>query len=908
MKHRIQISVLSALAVLIISQTMYAQSNPDPYSVWVTGRNIEGQLGVDAMVENSTSLLKLNEGSKAIAAGDKQTYFIDEDDNLWASGSNEFGQLGDGTTDNRTEPVPVLNGTNVEKIIAGRNHGLFIKEDGTLWAMGRNEYGQLGDGTTTDRFEPIQVTTDVITAAGGESHTMILKDDGSLWGVGRNNFGQLGDGSTTDRLEAVKIDDNVARVSAGWHHTFYANTSGDLLAMGDNAYGKLGIGETAGSVAFKNEPTPVVNGTQVVSISLKSDNSYFIRSNGRLYSVGNNEYGQLGDGTRIDKATPVQVRNGTNVTAVAAGGGHGIFVRQDSTMWVVGSTQDGKLAFDGSDEQKLPLSAFNLYKGDTHVHSVYSWSHGSHRSGSNYSDLEPGWDPPPGTGSGEHEYPPVLQPMGVVNPSYYKNNTGPPAYQFQKAKNNGYHFAVSADHSQEHPFQPVDSDNNEYWLDTREAARFYYDDPTFVGMTGIEFSRNSDPNNTGSGHLNPFNIHDYKNAMGPEAISIPELYEWLKTARPLDDKGHIVLQFNHPSRTQYNDWAHWDEQIVDIVTMFELRTVFRNTPRWTAYVRSLNKGWKTSPISVHDSHGYWNISQIIPLVNVYAPELTIEALTRAMRQRRTYTSWTELHSTDVELIYSVNDHVMGSTLDSPTTFDFDIRMKVNPLRSTQYVKRIQILRDHSSGNLDETEVVAEKIFDGTSANIEWKMTVEDATAKYFLLRVHSWNDMGSNSTTYNTHGSTYSAPVWTGRGPKGDGTHEIHHAVDGISTPIQVATQVVKVAAGSGHTVALKPGATLTSIDGGNSTELPAKVNLLQNYPNPFNPVTTVEYILPNEAYVNLEVFNMLGQKVATLVNELQSPGVQKATFDATNLSSGMYLYRIQAGSYVETKKMMLIK
>ncbi|HSL87818.1 MAG TPA: T9SS type A sorting domain-containing protein [Ignavibacteriaceae bacterium] len=88
----------------------------------------------------------------------------------------------------------------------------------------------------------------------------------------------------------------------------------------------------------------------------------------------------------------------------------------------------------------------------------------------------------------------------------------------------------------------------------------------------------------------------------------------------------------------------------------------------------------------------------------------------------------------------------------------------------------------------------------------------------------------------------------------------------------------------------------------------PAKYSLEQNYPNPFNPSTVIRYQLSVNSYVTLKVYDVLGNEVAVLVDEFREAGRFEITFDASNLASGMYLYRLQSGNYIETKKMVIIK
>ncbi|MBT8380208.1 MAG: T9SS type A sorting domain-containing protein [Ignavibacteria bacterium] len=88
----------------------------------------------------------------------------------------------------------------------------------------------------------------------------------------------------------------------------------------------------------------------------------------------------------------------------------------------------------------------------------------------------------------------------------------------------------------------------------------------------------------------------------------------------------------------------------------------------------------------------------------------------------------------------------------------------------------------------------------------------------------------------------------------------------------------------------------------------PTDYTLSQNYPNPFNPSTTIQYQIPQSGYVTLKVYDVLGNEVASLVDEMKQQGNYQVSFDASALSSGMYLYHLIANDFVQTKKMMLMK
>jgi len=91
-------------------------------------------------------------------------------------------------------------------------------------------------------------------------------------------------------------------------------------------------------------------------------------------------------------------------------------------------------------------------------------------------------------------------------------------------------------------------------------------------------------------------------------------------------------------------------------------------------------------------------------------------------------------------------------------------------------------------------------------------------------------------------------------------------------------------------------------------TNIPKIFCLSQNYPNPFNPSTKIKYDIPKTSQVTIKVFDLIGREVTTLVNEIKQPGSYEAEFNASNFASGVYFYRIEAGNYVNVKKMVLVK
>ena len=88
----------------------------------------------------------------------------------------------------------------------------------------------------------------------------------------------------------------------------------------------------------------------------------------------------------------------------------------------------------------------------------------------------------------------------------------------------------------------------------------------------------------------------------------------------------------------------------------------------------------------------------------------------------------------------------------------------------------------------------------------------------------------------------------------------------------------------------------------------PKDFKLSQNYPNPFNPATKIEFSLPKPAFVTLKIYNLLGEEVTTLIAEKRETGIHKFSWDASGLASGVYLYRLEAGEFIQSKKLILMR
>lgn len=318
------------------------------------GENATGELGDGTTTDRNAPVSAIGlTGIIGVSGGGDQleahSLALKSNGTVWSWGSNIYGGLGNGTTTNTMVPGQVLVITGATAISAGGWHSAALKSDGTVWTWGWNTDGQLGDGTMVDKSVPLQVPglTGVTAISAGTYHMLALKSDGTVWAWGDNISGQIGDGSTTDRVSPVQVTGltGVVKIAAGRFFSLAVKSDGTVWTWGENLYGQLGNGTTTDS------PVPVqVSGLTGITSATAATGAFHcmaVKNDGTIWSWGRNTYGNLGDGSVINRSAPVQMTGITSVAGLAAGTNFSLLYKTDGTFWGCGRNASGQLG-DGT--------------------------------------------------------------------------------------------------------------------------------------------------------------------------------------------------------------------------------------------------------------------------------------------------------------------------------------------------------------------------------------------------------------------------------------------------------------------------------------------------------------------------------------------------------------------------------
>ena len=293
-------------------------------TVWTWGLNTSGQLGLGNTINKSEPTYTNLSGVIDIVAGAYFTAILKSDGTVWVSGQNNYGQLGQNTTEISNTFIQVKSETGVGyltdviAITANNYYMAALKKDGTVYAWGYNNYGQLGDNSTTTRKLPTRVrkVNNIMDISAGGNHLIMLDSDGTVWGTGLNTNGQLGRNTTSNSTVPVKVLNeagnaemtNILKIAGGANYTVLMSEDGKVYSFGYNNYGQLAQGNTTRKllpVLAKDITGETI--TNAVDINARASVVSILRADGTAWTAGYNGYGSAGNGTTSTNTRYTQV-------------------------------------------------------------------------------------------------------------------------------------------------------------------------------------------------------------------------------------------------------------------------------------------------------------------------------------------------------------------------------------------------------------------------------------------------------------------------------------------------------------------------------------------------------------------------------------------------------------------------
>eukprot|EP00057_Strongylocentrotus_purpuratus_P007783 XP_011662257.1 PREDICTED: probable E3 ubiquitin-protein ligase HERC4 [Strongylocentrotus purpuratus] len=294
-------------------------------------------------------------------------------------GSSMEGQLGIGITGGQTtqevaKEVTTLSGQRVQSISCGKHHTGIVLDDGTLYMCGANSKGQLGQDR--NQYKPVQVsaleTVVIKHVACGDDHTLAVSDRGQVLGWGRNDRGQCGlatgdiENKPRPRILKHLASYQFVKVCCGSLHSMALTRDGRLFSWGDNTYGQLGIGTLVTNYTDRPTELTSLRGVPLVRVACGGFHSFALTISGSVFGWGKNDVGQLGLGNKENKSYPTLLRNMRSqmVKHIACGQDHTAMLTADGGVFLFGQGSEGQLGHGSNYNEVNPRKVIDLMGSD----------------------------------------------------------------------------------------------------------------------------------------------------------------------------------------------------------------------------------------------------------------------------------------------------------------------------------------------------------------------------------------------------------------------------------------------------------------------------------------------------------------------------------------------------------------
>ena len=277
------------------------------------------------------------------STGEYHTISLSDDGVVHSFGRNNYGQLGLRNNIDVSYPNPIPLLPKIKQISCGACFSVCVDYDGMIWAFGENENGQLGTGNKTNFNFPQKILNipPVLSVSCGAFHTFIITDDSDLWSCGNNYFGQLCLGNCEERLKFTRTAfSNISKVALGASHSLFQNKKGEIYSCGFNKNGECGLRH----LESPNTPTLIPNlPPNIMQFVCGPHHSLFLDLEGNVYSVGLNQYGQLGLSNKLNQNELKQIPNIPPIKTISITGYSSYLLDFEGNVWSFGYNNCGQL-------------------------------------------------------------------------------------------------------------------------------------------------------------------------------------------------------------------------------------------------------------------------------------------------------------------------------------------------------------------------------------------------------------------------------------------------------------------------------------------------------------------------------------------------------------------------------------